>query len=121
MKGDGSKNSYLNSQVMKNLVFDYELNAPEFLDQLKDLIQEQFHYLDTMGFDAAFCRDGTNRIKFSTYKALENIPCIMLGVQETWIISRIPLIFPSNKKLIKEDEKLLVLKEYQKEWPPWFR
>ena len=59
-EGDGSpKNSYLNSQVMKNLSFDYELNAPEFLGQLKDLIQEQFHYLDTMGFDAAFTEDGT--------------------------------------------------------------
>ena len=34
-EGDGSpKNSYLNSQVMKNLSVDYELNAPEFLGQL---------------------------------------------------------------------------------------
>ena len=30
-EGDGSpKNNYLNSQVMKNLSVDYELNAPEF-------------------------------------------------------------------------------------------
>ena len=59
---------------MKNLSFDYELDGPEFLGQLKDLIQEQFHYLDTMGFDTAFTEMERNRIKFSTYKALENYP-----------------------------------------------
>ena len=63
----------MNSQVMKNLSFDYELNAPEFLDQLKDLIQEQFHYLDTMGFDAAFAEMERNRIKFSTAASLIQI------------------------------------------------
>ena len=72
-EGDGApKNRYLNSQVMKNLSFDYELDGPEFLGQLKDLIQEQFHYLDTMGFDPAFTEIERKRIKFTTHKATDN-------------------------------------------------
>ena len=80
-EGDGApKNCYLNSQIMKNLSFDYELDGPEFLGQLKDLIQEQFHYLDTMGFDTAFTEMERNRIKFSTYKALENLSLIHISL-----------------------------------------
>lgn len=113
-EGDGSpKNSYLNSQVMKNLSFDYELNAPEFLDQLKDLIQEQFHYLDTMGFDAAFAEMERNRIKFSTYKALENYPLYHAWSTGNMDYQPDTAYLSCIKKLIKEDEKLLVLKEYQ--------
>lgn len=123
-EGDGSpKNNYLNSQVMKNLSVDYELNAPEFLDQLKDLIKSSFIIWIPWVSMPAFAEMERNRIKFSTYKALENYPLYhawsYLGNTDyqPWI----PLIFPVFKKLIKEDEKLLVLKEYRKEWPPWFR
>ena len=113
-EGDGSpKNSYLNSQVMKNLSVDYELNAPEFLGQLKDLIQEQFHYLDTMGFDAAFTEMERNRIKFSTYKALENYPLYHAWSTGNTDYQLDTAYLSCIKKLIKEDEKLLVLKEYQ--------
>ena len=97
-EGDGApKNRYLNSQVMKNLSFDYELDGPEFLGQLKDLIQEQFHYLDTMGFDTALLKWNEIGSSFLLIKHWKIIPCIMLGVRVTWIISRIPLIFPVSK------------------------
>jgi len=103
----------LNSQVMKNLSVDYELNAPEFLGRLKDLIQEQFHYLDTMGFDAAFTEMERNRIKFSTYKALENYPLYHAWSTGNTDYQPDTAYLSCIKKLIKEDEKLLVLKEYQ--------
>ena len=113
-EGDGApKNRYLNSQVMKNLSFDYELDGPEFLGQLKDLIQEQFHYLDTMGFDTAFTEMERNRIKFSTYKALENYPLYHAWSTGNMDYQPDTAYLSCIKKLIKEDEKLLVLKEYQ--------
>ena len=113
-EGDGApKNCYLNSQIMKNLSFDYELDGPEFLGQLKDLIQEQFHYLDTMGFDTAFTEMERNRIKFSTYKALENYPLYHAWSTGNMDYQPDTVYLSCIRKLIKEDEKLLVLKEYQ--------
>lgn len=98
---------------MKNLSFDYELDGPEFLNQLKQQIGERIHYLDTMNFDSAFTGMERNRIKFSTYRALENYP--LYHAWSTGNKEYLPdtVYLSCIRKLIKEDEKLLVLKEYQ--------
>lgn len=93
-EGDGApKNRYLNSQIMKNLSFDYELDGPEFLNQLKQQIGDRIHYLDTMNFDSAFTGMERNRIKFSTYRALENYPLYHAWSTAIRNICRIPFIF----------------------------
>lgn len=113
-EGSGApKNRYLNSQVMNNLSFDYELEGMEFLEQLKEQIQERIHYLDSMGFDAMFTEMERNRIKYSTYKALENYPLYHAWSTGNKDYQPDTVYLSCIKNLIKEDEKLLVLKEYQ--------
>lgn len=113
-EGNGApKNRYLNSQIMKNLSFDYELDGTEFLEQLRGQIQERVHFLDTMGFDAAFTEMERNRIKYSTYRALENYPLYHAWSTGNKDYQLDTVYLSCIKNLIKEDEKLLVLKEYQ--------
>ena len=66
-----------------------------------------------MGFDAAFAEMERNRIKFSTYKALENYPLYHAWSTGNMDYQPDTAYLSCIKKLIKEDEKLLVLKEYQ--------
>lgn len=113
-EGEGApKNTYLNSLELKNMVIDYELESREFLEQLKEQVLARINYLDSMQFDAAFTEIERNRIKFSSYMALENYP-----LYHAWSTGNEDFLPDTTylscvKALIKEDEKLLVLKEYQ--------
>ena len=113
-EGNGAaKNRYLNQQMEANLTFDYELSGVEFLQQLKGTIQNRIHGLDTMKFDPTFTDMEQNRIRFSTYKALENYPLYHAWSTGDKEYQPDSVFLSCIKELIREDEKLLVLKEYQ--------
>ena len=74
---------------------------------------EQIYYLDTMEFDEAFKDMERNRIKFSAYTVLENYPLYHAWSTGNKDYQLDTSYLDSVKGFIKEDEKLLVLKEYQ--------
>ena len=108
-----SKTIYLNSLESRNKSFEYELDGEEFLQQLKEHVAEQIYYLDTMEFDEAFKDMERNRIKFSAYTVLENYPLYHAWSTGNKDYQLDTSYLDSVKGFIKEDEKLLVLKEYQ--------
>lgn len=113
-EGNGApKNIYLSSLESKNKSFNYELDGMEFLQQLKEQVDEQVYYLDTMEFDEDFKEMERYRIRFSAYMALENYPLYhawSTGNEDYQLDST---FLATLETFIKEDEKLLVLKEYQ--------
>lgn len=113
-EGDGApKNIYLSGLESKNKSFDYELDGMAFLEQLKEQVEEQMYYLDTMEFDEEFKEMERHRIRFSAYTALENYPLYHAWSTGNKDYQLDTTFLATLKTFIKEDEKLLVLKEYQ--------
>lgn len=113
-EGNGApKNTYLNSLESRNKSFDYELDGMDFLQQLKDQVEQQIYYLDTMGFDKVFNETERNRIRFSAYMALENYPLYHAWSTGNKDYQLDTAFLETIKTFIKEDESLLALKEYQ--------
>lgn len=113
-EGKGAaKNTYLQQETLNRPQFDYELDEQAFLQQLDEHIARQFHLVDSMRFDTHFSKIEKERIRFSTYSALENYPLYhawSTGDKEytpdSTYLSRV-------KSLIIEDESLMELEEYK--------
>ncbi|KIO45442.1 TlpA family protein disulfide reductase [Sanguibacteroides justesenii] len=113
-EGDGAaKNIYLNSRRFQEGSLDYALGERDFLNQLKDHITSQCEHLDSMSFDPEFTKTERERIKFTTYTVLENYP-----LYHAWSTGNKDFLpdtayMDCIRALIREDEKLMTLKEYK--------